>query len=126
MFAVWCVGELRSAGATDLEVFPAVNGSILVSAYKSSSCVDVTISESGLIDYVFESNDVEIDAANCVPFSDLMQKIREDWWQACTLSDLSIQSTIVTGNVGLPHWHSMTLTGRAYRWFANAALKDAA
>lgn len=126
--SLYFVNRLREMGASVIEVFPGIEGTILVSAYADDICIDVSvhepvhISKNGakvvgghpLIDYVVEQNDIEIAAEKGVQFHTLVEKIERERWLTCDSSGSFTRSTIASNYPGLSLWHSETRTEPVY------------
>jgi hypothetical protein len=131
--ALYVTSMLRDLGATNVEVFPGVNGTVLVSAYSAQICIDVTILPiedaaqtirgvpNPLLDYVVEQSDTEIACGKSVRFYTLVERIGRERWLTCNSSGSFTQSITVQSSRASNHWHSTTQTEAAYRLSANNA-----
>ena len=120
--ALYIVASMRNLGVSTFEVFPMVNGEVMVSAYCETTSIDITTTKEGNITYVVEKDDLEVAAQDDpVDFSVLEQAIEQKGWLACVLLDLSTRGTIATKRAGLPQLPSLTQTAQVYQLFSIAA-----
>lgn len=121
MAALSAIDLLRQQGADTIEVFPDVDGEILVSAYSGDICIDANILAFSPIKYVVERGDVEIAADAAPNLHVLMKKIGEENWLPSTSSALSTQNTTAMRSGGSNHLLSKTQTVPVSLWSMNRA-----
>jgi hypothetical protein len=116
------IASLRSEGVSTFEVFPAVGGEVMISAYGGDMNVDITTSDIGRVTYVIEQNETEIDAKDepC-DFADLVQTIKKNGWLGCNSLDSSTLGTIATKRGGSFRQRSLLPTNQEYRLSSQAA-----
>jgi hypothetical protein len=121
------IATLRNLGVSTYEVFPAINGEVMISAYCDGTSIDITTTSMGKVTFVVENNGIEI-AAQDEPteFSSLLYAIDQNRWLTCASSDSSILGTIATKRSGFPQLLSTTRTTPVFQWWSNRALPNAA
>jgi hypothetical protein len=119
--ALIVIHAMRGLGARKVEVFPAVDGSVVVSAYGQDTCVEITVAASGEFDYAVDLNDNEIAADEKISFASLVNAVKDSQWLKTTSSDSCIPNIIARRTDGFPQRHFGTTTKPEYQLFVNAA-----
>ena len=122
MMAASAIAELKKMGAEKFEVFPEVDGNILVSAYYSDVCIDVTTTKDARYAFVVEKGNLEVaQSERPLNLFELAAKIGAGRWLPGKSLDWFTLSTTVKHYHGSNLPPSKTSTDPAYRWSMNAA-----
>lgn len=104
--ALWANSRLVECNASDVEVFPDVDGGILVSGYHEDETLEILCGPTGQIDMVHEDGEnVIYERKNTLPH-EVLQYLRGLSWESMKLSGFFIQSTSAGDTGGLRVWLS--------------------
>lgn len=91
--ALYIKSKMVDLGATTIEAFPKISGSIVVSAIKGEDSVDITCYGNGKYDFYVERANQELIDVSKTSFSRLAAQVRFLGWRETTWSDSFTRGT---------------------------------
>lgn len=113
-------------GIREIEVFPDLDGGILVSGYHEQHTVDVFCTPDGHTDLLHEVDDKAVYERNTVPMDEIVAYLGGLLWETKKLSDSFILKTLATKSSDLRVQHSKTHLLAAYPSLTPSVLRNAA
>ena len=97
--------ELLKNGFGVLDAFPGLIGNIRVTAYRGLNYLEFTVEDNGLVTFLYESNDVEIEYAEDLSLNDCVKLIKK-YQHLCNSYESSTKIISISKNSDFKVWHS--------------------
>lgn len=106
--AIMVMFALRSAGAACIEVFPDVDGGIMVAGYHAEQTIEVVCRHDGYFEFVLEVDQGDVVLLDRLSLSSALSLVRAHGWAAQISFDSSPPSITATRSAGSPAKRSRT------------------
>lgn len=110
----------------ETDVFPGIDGEIMVTVYADAHYLEFTIQTDGAITYVYQVEEKDVSYEEGLTLGEAMNNLDNFFKTSCNISEFYTVSTTTPENVGSKVWHFTTQPRVEYRLYQQNALTELA